>query len=277
MNKRIHCLSLPTLSLPALSLIAALIGSTASAESIVKGGFKNVVIGTGCASTCIDGKCEETCKGEGKGKFYSETLETKKVGLVDKEYKLTGFEDIVVDDSFVLIQRGSEFHVSASNVPNAIDYMQVSLELGADQKAVLKVSIDPQYASRFRGSVLIQLPTLASVRAYGNADVQIEGFNAQDVNLEASSNAGIVGLNNKFGALLLRADGNADIDLMKSEIVNADVTLNDQSNAKINFGMDETGVLTGSVTGMSDLEFCGNPRQSLKVSDMADATELDCG
>jgi len=223
---------------PYLSLLSLLMGSSLHAQStVIKGGFKNVVIGTGCSSTCINGKCETTCKGDGQDTQTSSDQKSGDAKVIKKD---------------------------------------VSIETQAG-KSVLRVALADGYVNMNGGGVAsIHMPTLSGLRVYGNASVNFKGFEAEQVNIEVSGNANLVGDSNTFKDLSLRVDGNADADLLQSEVINTDVALSGQANAKLNFRSGEAGALAGAVSGMADVEFCGDPEQTLSVSGMADATQIKC-
>jgi len=266
---------------PYLSLLSLLMASNMSAQSTItnittiKGGFKNIVIGEGCASTCVDGKCEKTCKGSKLDSESSVNKVSGRANIASKDFDFIDFDNVVIEGYNATIVKSEGFQVSVSGAQDAIEMVEVSVDVKANRSA-LRVALPDGYSSTTDGFVLIHMPVLSNLKAYGNTDVSMRDFEAQIVNIELSGNADLVGFANTIEQLTLRVDDNADADLMQSEIANADVSLNNQANAKLNFNKNRTGVLTGSVMGMSDVQFCGDPEQSLKVSDMSDATKLDC-
>jgi len=249
------------------TLIGSAIGLASSAAftqtTNIKGNFKNVVVGEGCASTCINGVCEKTCKGDSQtgGSQSSSQSNSANSPKITKAYDFEDFKDLDVSGFDAEVMFGDEFLVEAQGKAVDLQNLNVDLEVSADKAATLKVSV--QGGASIPGSMKIVLPELESLRVGSTSDVVVTGFEQQRLDIDVSQNTDVEIANSKFDSINLNAVGNSDISLAQSKARSAQVALNGNANAVISFS--ENGDLRGTVDGSSDLEYCGAPKTKLSV------------
>lgn len=252
--------------------LSGLIGSLASAQKSTTGNFKNVVIGSGCASTCINGVCEKICNGEkveGEAQVSAGNDSTSA-----KDYGFTDFKQLDISGFDANIEYGEEFSVLADGRSSDLQNLKVDLEVGVEGVGVLRVSVDGNVS--LAGALKIVTPELERVSVAGETDVTVSGFESAQLTLNAAENSDITLSNNSFEELILTASGNADIDMSESKVGIAKVDISGNSDVELNF-TETNASLEGRVSGNSDLEYCGNPKSDISVSgDMADATQREC-
>ncbi len=253
--------------------VIGVVGGVAVAETPNQVKYKNVVIGEGCASTCVDGVCEKVCKGDDAGVITRTGQASSNATSNARRYGFEDFNNLEITGFDAVIEYAEEFSVSAQSNTDNLERLNVELLVGVAGVATLKVSVVGDVS--LGGAITIRTPDLQSITVSGDADVSISGFVQDQVLISAFENADVTFKDNAFGALILTVSGNADVSLVKSKVTTAEVSLDGNSNAGLNF-VDSGGELTGSVTGSADLEYCGNPERRISVAGMADSNQVEC-
>lgn len=252
-----------------LLALSALIGT---AQGVCAAQSTNIVIGNGCASTCINGKCESTC--DGKASNNAEQLDDI---AESREFSFRDFERIRVADLDIEIRQADDYSVVVTDGKQALEHISVELVSGQDKaEQTLAISVSRNYFSRTGGKVVILTPILRSVNAVGNASVAVSGFDQGSIELFTTDNASMEISNSRFSELSLSANRNTEVIMAEASIGGAEVEIGDQADVTLNFSGFDNAQIVGRVDGMADLEICGNPDQNLTVSDMADAVQNQC-
>ena len=263
-----------------ISMVMALLIAVADAPAQT---YQNIVVGEGCASICVDGHCELTCRGKNEGSKTklkgAKAVKPKTVASqkARRELDFTDFSGLIINEVDADVRFDKQWSVVVTGDKRCVETVGFDLADGVAKVPTLRVAPLKKCSTTLPTKLLITTPQLMSIRAYGNANVELYGFTQNDINLEASDNVTLRINASQISQLRLKTDGNADVEMNESEIINADVMINDRSDVKLSFGVQTDGLLTGIVAGMSELLYCGAPVASLKVLNMADYSQTDCG
>jgi len=260
-------------------LTVLVISGLASAITSYAGSIVNIVSGDGCASTCINGRCESVC-GDGKGVRVTSFGIDDSGPAISREFDFSDFDSLIINNVNAEVRFGEKWSVIAHGTESCVKNMSITLEPGTSKPKVLRLAMAGSCSTTVTPRVLVSMPSLSSLSADGNSDVELADFDLESVNLDVSDNVDLLGYSNRFANLYISSNDNADIDLHKSAFFNANVAIAGQSDVKLRHdrAIDGTknGSIAGTVLGMSDLQYCGLGPQSLEIADMADATQISC-
>lgn len=261
-----------------ISKTVLLLALTASAvlKPSVAGQFNNVVIGQGCASTCVNGKCEKVCRGS-DADVNAQQQNNKEAVLSEKNFHLDGFESLSIDSVDVYARHSEHFAVSASGDSTCVDSLNLAIISDSPQsKKTLKASMKNGCAGQVGVKVVVSMPVLSMLDAHGNSDVIVQGFNQKALDVQVYDNVNVNLEQNRVEMFSLSSSGNSTVESADNEFFKVDVAITDQSDVTLSFGRSNKGYLTGIVAGMSDLLYCGATAQSLTITELADANQIDC-
>ncbi len=208
---------------------------------------------------------------------------------VDKDYDLSGFDEITIAGAFDLVVTHGDTHsVAVTTDDNLLPYLEVGVSGDTLQ-------IDTEDNVSFRSSepvrFTVTLPSLTVLDADGAVDIDLDGIgdgtasgdlhlkldgavnvegsvelDELDVDVDGSSDVTLTG---STSILTLSASGGSDIDLAAMIVGTATVDLDGAIDAAVHV----TDVISGSVDGAVDLTVFGNP-SSTNVS-ASGASDVD--
>lgn len=220
--------------------------------------------GVGCSSVCINGKCTSTCDDEN-----AEAL-TGNGDVVEKAIDLQGFTEVVSSDIDTTVSHGKKFSVKVIADSNLVEHVDVTTQ-GETLQVRLK---DGQYQGATM-KVEIVMPDLRLVNQRGAADIRFHGFNQSNLEVQMAGAGQVTGDDNKVTNLLVKSTGTGVLDMQGSELTNAEVHATGTSQITLNFANNK-GALSGQLDGVSSLQFCGDPANSVSVSGVADMRQVPC-
>ncbi len=256
------------------------LGLLLSPSAAMAQNYQNVVIGEGCASICVDGVCEKTCRGQKASKSSARGdgirgASNEGSKIVSESFDATDFSVVIVKGVNTDVVFSDGYDVTVEGSEPCLATLELELNAGLDNANSLKIS--SAVACAHETKVQVTMPRLDTLRVYGNSNATVSGFEQNSLNIEAYDNTDLQLLGNTLSSANLVAEGNSTVNSTKSHIFNADVALSGRSDVTLRLGRKlETGYLTGIVAGMSDLLFCGATAKSLKINELADANEVGC-
>lgn len=217
---------------------------------LVIGGFGlfgyRLVTGSGILNTL------EARRGADLSRQNETDLVSSPAGVSSSEIRagLTGFDSIWLDGSWSVTLQPGEFEVITSIPDRVAD--DVTVEVTGD---TLRLRVRPGARGVNAGlAATITLPDLESVEVDGSAEVRLERFDLDELEIEVDGAASITGVDNTVTELIVDVDGAASVDLAESRIVHAEVDLD--GAARVGLFMDG-GELTGEIDGLGSVTYSG--------------------
>lgn len=253
------------------TLASALLAASAVSTTAV--GQTTVIqsnTGIGCSTVCIDGNCTSTC---GDGATTTVTTSSAMQGngdVVDRKVDEKDFTEVVSTDVDTVVVQGESFAINVkadSNLQERIevtrdgDVLNVRLRSGQYQNATLMVEVT--------------MPDLRKLTQNGAADLQFSGFDQSNLELNVYGAGKVSGKDNLVTNLVLNSQGASTLDLMASELTNAEVHVGGTAQIRLNFHEGE-GQITGDVQGVGEIQYCGNPDNRVNVFGVADIVRVNC-
>jgi hypothetical protein len=181
--------------------------------------------------------------------------------LVMRSVALDGFTEIVVEDAWhIEITRSDDWSLEIG-VPDGsdvdLDVVGNALILEADSNANsergglfghLFGGGSRQYLAR------IGMPDLERIDIDGAGNVEITGFDGDELTIGIRGGANVEGHESRFTNVRIDVSGGALVDLSGLSAVNAEVDLSGAANIKL--AMDG-GALTGELTGFGKVSYAG--------------------
>jgi hypothetical protein len=124
-------------------------------------------------------------------------------------------------------------------------------------------------------AVEITMPDLRSLTQNGAATLNFTGFDQSSLELNVNGAGQVKGKDNMLENLVLNSRGASSLDLMSSELINAEVHVAGSAEIRLNFP-DGDGRITGDVQGVSEIYYCGNPDNQVSVFGVADIQRINC-
>lgn len=177
---------------------------------------------------------------------------------VTRAADLTGFDGILIRDSWDLdVVQGDEWRVELSVPEETQDELRVRVEDG-------RLILDGERRrsgwwnwwgadDAYRADVVV--PDLSSLTVEGSANIELSGFDGDDLSITASGAVNMHGRDSRFEGLSLTVSGASNIDLEQVPVVDAHVELSGASNVVL--AMDG-GRLTGELSGFGNVTYTGS-------------------
>jgi len=258
MSKYINC------ALLLLFAISLVIGSVNAKQ------FTNIVIGEGCASTCVNGVCESSCKGKTKTNINTGHGDIK---LISRNVDLAGFHALKVNNINANIRFGQGFEVELAGTTSCIDALKLKIEDGNTLNAYYGSSCQ----SSLPVTLNIQMPKVIKLAVLGNSTVEMAGFEQNTFDVHVSDNSALIIKNGVFQQLSLAALDNAELKFVEVESPEISVAISGRSDVSLGFvNNNDVANISGKIEGLADLKYCGGHTLQVETLDLADVNAYSC-
>ncbi len=217
-------------------------------------------------------------------------LET--IASVQKSYPVDDFSHIRMDGKYTLhLSEGKEYKVQISGDPRRIEQTKVSSSNNTLSISSVDSSVFCIFCSIRNPEVIISAPNIEELIFYGSLYTNAEGFtDKQDLRLElhGGSFIDLEGVNLKNltlemdGASQITASGyannlfvttNGAVQLEGSDLETENTEVNSSGASQIELWVHD--ILTGRITGASNLEYRGDPQVNLQTTGASNVDKLD--
>lgn len=170
--------------------------------------------------------------------------------LIQKEYDFQDFNVLIIDGIWsVDIEQGDQYSVKIQYPGNYEDEISIAQE---SNELIFKSDL-----IRRSGGLLyatVTMPQLSAIEILEGADISFEEFNCDCLSIRSGGAAKIRGSGSSIQDLELFCDGAAHVNLRRSDVFNATVSLNGANRVELTM---TGGKLSGSANGASSIIYYG--------------------
>jgi hypothetical protein len=188
---------------------------------------------------------------------------------IEKEYNniidFTGLN--VTGDWDITLISGNTFNISINGKTGLEDPYTVE-----KKGSTLFLTGNPEPDINRNLTVNITMPEIKEVYSKGGLKLELIGFIAPELLLNLNGGSWIEGSNCEFNNFYLTSVGAINLDFDKILTNNTDLQLGGAGNIILSMG---GGSLTGNVSGAMNIEYSGNPNQSIIAAGLTDISRKE--